>query len=122
MGKKIVIATILVLTLLLLMPSIQAIQQKTIEDEALYDFDVLDKVKHPILYNLIKIIMSYRWEFGIELRDISIETDYWGGVRILYPLLFLWWFWIHFTIQFNCVFWNNISDKLGWNWELPFPL
>jgi len=136
MKKKIFIGSMLVLTLLLLMPSIPAIQQKSIEEgikqeiqerldeinlDVLNDIEVLDRIKHPILYILIISIMSYRWEFGIELRDISIETDHWGGVYILHPLLFLWWFWIYWTVYLWSKFCNNVSDTLGWGWDIPVP-
>ncbi len=65
MKKKILIGSLLVLTLLLLMPSIPAIQQKSVEEGIKQDIqekldtitlddlkyiDVLDDIRHPILY------------------------------------------------------------------------
>ena len=137
MGKKILIGSMLVLAMLLLMPSIPAIQQKTIEEgvkqnlqekletislDDLKDIEVLDRIRHPILYNLIISIMSFRWEFGIKLRDISIIPDPWGGsVSIIHPLIFLWWFWIYWTVYLWSKFCNNVSDTLGWGWDIPVP-
>ena len=61
MKKKILIGSIIAVALLLLMPSIPAIQQKTVEEKAYSDFverlkdvdlediEVLEWIRHPII-------------------------------------------------------------------------
>jgi hypothetical protein len=127
MRKKLVFGIILVLALLLLMPSIPAIQQKIIEDEIkdkllselpeqldfkdikeLIDFPP-DDVKHPFLFIIVYIIFA-------------IQLFHWGYLflRIIYnpdnQLLL-------FRYQLNTIilgiytyFWVYISNLLGWNW------
>ena len=87
MKSKILIGSILVLTLLLLMPSIPAIQQNAIEDKAInnlveqFDFKDLREnidfpdVKHPILYILVVSILLSRAIPAMILLLLSENTD-----------------------------------------------
>jgi len=133
MKKKILIGSMLVLTLLLLMPSIPAIQQKSIEEgfkqelqekletitlDELMDIKDLEGIRHPILYTIVIFLLSFRYACCLKLGDISFESDYWGGVKIKRPLLFFRALWLVLTIEIWCLFWNSISDKLGWDWNI----
>ena len=103
MKKKILIGSMLVLTLLLLMPSIPAIQQKTIEDKAYSDFveelkdvdlediEVLDDdVKFPLLLQFVESIFYFRGIRAEIMLIISIEMDFWGNpVGLILPFLLL---------------------------------
>jgi hypothetical protein len=101
--------------------TVQTSQQNLIKERIRQNIEVLDLVKHPLLYALIISIMTFRWNFGIKLRDISIETEPWGGIKIFHPLLLLWWLWIYQTIFINSKFWQSLSNKFGWGWDLPIP-
>ena len=130
MKKKILIGSLLVLTLLLLMPSIPAVQQKTIEDKAYSDFveelsdiKVLELIRHPILYTLVMFLFFHRIERGVMLLEIS--TEHWNfpyNFDIIHPVLFCWFLWIYLSLEIYSAFWNNVSDKFGWGWNVsPFP-
>jgi len=121
------IGSMLVLTLLLLMPSIPAIQQKSIEEgfkqelqekletitlDDLMDIKDLEGIRHPILYTIVIFLLSFRYACCLKLGDISFESDYWGGVKIKRPLLFFRALWLVLTIEIS------ISDKLGWDWNI----
>ncbi len=135
MRKKILIGSIFVLTLLLLMPSIHAIQHKTVEDSIYNDlieqFDLknvkeikrLERIKHPILFDLVMFLISFREKRTGILWDISIKITHWHGgpiIEIKHPILFLRCLWLILTIEYWYSFWNKISDRLGWDWELPY--
>jgi len=111
MKKKILIGSILVLTLLLLMPSIPAIQQKTIEvkvyDDLVKDIKEIDfkdtKVirkllngfwdEHPILGFLL-FIAWIRMEWGFILEDFSVWIVGEYSSIIIHPLLYIWSQWL----------------------------
>ena len=117
MGKKIIIATMLVLTLLLLMPSIPAIHQKIIEDKVIDDFvkQPDDEIKYPNLYHFVCRIIERRAERGYFLMGIGMNM--WGDVefRIIYNRgMSLW-----YSALYLRKIWMSISDRLEWNWEIP---
>ena len=132
MKKKIFIGSVLVLVMFLIMPSIPAIQQKTIEDRASNDFvdqldfkDVkelvdsgkLDRVKHPLLYFFVILVAGFRWWRCIILFEIAIEQGWLWTFEVKYPILFLRFMWLGGRLEFWDLFWNNLSDTFGWNWE-----
>jgi len=134
MNKKILIGSLLVLTLLLLMPSIPAIQQKTIEDAIQYSIEkqlTITEIKgilkeeqlpkHPILFLIVWIIASFRVSRALFLYDKSAEWIYEGGwhgpyLEIKHPLLFLRFLMLIFTIEIWFGFWEGISYLLDWDW------
>ena len=136
MKKKILIGSLLVLTLLLLMPSIPAIQQETIEEgikqdlqekletinlNDLKDIDVLDDVKHPYLCSLIMIIILLRFMSSTMIMLLATEPVGEYGRRIIHPLLYQYSIWLWESIQPFARFWQSISDRLGWDWNIyPF--
>ena len=119
----------LVFTMLLLMPSIPAIQQKTIEDRANNDLfeqldvkDVkekkkMDLIRHPLLYAIVIFLAKFRWARCLILAEISFDSTGWPpDYEIYHPILFLRCIWLLNTFGIWCSFWDNISDTLGWNW------
>ncbi len=113
------------------MPSFPAIQQKTIVDKEFNDLieqldfkDVTDIrkndwIRHPLLYALAIIIAEFRLERCRILADISFDISYWHGgpiIEIYHPILFCRCMWLILTIEYWCLFWKIISNKLGWNW------
>ena len=138
MKKKILIGTILVLTLLLLMPSIPAIQQKTVEEGfkqeiqekfetikrgKLKDIKVLDNMKHPILYYIVILVWYIKLlRYGINdfIMEKTYEIDNFGNIIYHYKYLYFICL-IRFFILFSQTIlwiarWSYISETLGWNW------
>jgi len=131
MNNKILIGSIFVLTLLLLMPSIPAIQQKTILNKAYNDLveqldieDVkeirkMDWIRHPLLYVLVIFIAKFRLVRCLIIGEDSCDfSEFPPWFEIYHPIRFFWCLWLIFTIAFWCSFWENISDTLRWNWNI----
>lgn len=148
MKKKILIGTMLVLTLLLLMPSIPAVQQKTIEEgirqgfqekldeidlDDLKDIEVLDGIKRPLLYAIVLLFFNFqglRFVFWFIMAFVVFAdvVEGHGGIPHFQPT--------HPILCSICLgralllllagtiwaeFWNHISDTLGWGWDIPYP-
>jgi len=143
MNKKILIGSIIAVALLLLMPSIPAIQQKTVEDgvrqdlqekldeinlDDLKDIIDLDTIKHPILYYLVMLftyIQALRFIFffwGGFVWFTSPDPDYPYPI-VENPVLLLIFYIrsipILATIVYWTEFWNYVSELLGWDWDVP---
>ena len=128
MKMKILIGSLLVLTLLLLMPSIPAIQQKTIEEGIKQDiqenlnefgFDGIKKIigksdlpKHPILLSFVFLV--YLMRLGRCILGLALSTNSSG--EIYHPLLFLYSGWLFISGFFWFYIWILIAKILGWNW------
>ena len=133
MRKKILIGSIIAVLLLLLMPSIPAIQQKSVEEgikqEIQEKLDIIDfkdikgikilddDVKHLFLFFIVVFIFAFRWDISYFLYVIS--TDFYGN--ILNPVIY------ERAVRlrdralliYDC--WQKVSDILGWNWDFwPF--
>ena len=138
MNKKILMGSMLVLTLLLLMPSIPAIQQKVVKDEVfseiqediefedvkeLLESGKLGNEKFPLLYSLVYYLTRFRlWRFDI-LAEISYDVycgEGWFDLDIHNLLLFSRCVMILLSTFFIIGFFNDMSDSLGWNWEIPY--
>ncbi len=136
MNRKLLIGSILILTFLLLMPSIPAIQRRVVKEnikdkilselpenldfndiKELVDSGKLDKVKHPLLYFFVILVAEFRWWRCIILGDIAIEYGWEWSIEIKYPILFVRCMWLLFRLEFWAGFWDRLSDTLGWNWE-----
>ena len=131
MSKKILIGSMLVLAMLLLMPSIPAVQQKSIEEgfkqelqeklesfnlDNLKDIKDLDRIRHPILYVLVVILLELRFEQAFRMFKFAFDCA--ENEQMYLALLgLLRWLWIDLTFEIFYNFWNNISDKLGWGWD-----
>ena len=130
MGKKIIIATMLVLTLLLLMPSIPAVQQKSIEEgikqniqERLDEINLNDLkdmkgffLKHPIVY-ILALICQFRALRGLFLAVVSTSYDYYEGYEIIHPLVCIRGIWLLGTgLGFYYIVYTFVNI-MGWEWE-----
>ncbi len=135
MRKKILIGSIFVLTLLLLMPSIPAIQQKTIEGRIhsnlveqldfrnINEMERLDQIKHQYLYALVVAILLFR-DFRINiLNEISYDVIEWRPIfpiiEINNKVLFARFLMLLFTTALFASICEEISNKYGWNWVIP---
>lgn len=131
MKKKILIGSMLVLVMLLLMPSIPAVQQNTIEDriysdlvEQLGDVDFNNKNEikwllnenwgeHPIieLLTIIALFRFYRsiilWEFSSHYEDFNFIIDY--------PIIFFRSLWLAGTVFGIALVVRIIYDITGWD-------
>jgi len=136
MNKKILIGSLLVLTLLLLMPSIVANQHNIVEDanyqkfqEPVDDFFVfedikdntgkLDIPKHLILFTLVMSMYLIRVARGFLGWGLSTHFSHLSSYETIYhPLLYLYSGLL--IISGFCWFygWITIAKYLGWNW--PF--
>lgn len=139
MSKRILIGSMLVLAMLLVMPSIPAIQQKTFEEgikqdlqekletitfDDLKDIKELDWIRHPILFIFVWNFLLFRWIRFRILQEISYDVYMfhgWYEFEIHYPLLFLRCMMLLSSTMCIEYFWYNISDKRGWNWIFPDP-
>jgi len=132
MKKKILIGSLLVLTLLLLMPSIPAIQQKTIEDKAYSDFveklqvfnvediEILDDdIKFPLLFKLLLNYLYFRTMRSFLLILFSSYYDYnTYETVVVYPIIYQRALQMQKITDFIGNFFQNISDRYGFGWEL----
>jgi len=136
MKKKILIGSIIAVTLLLLMPSIPAIQQKSVEEgfkqdiqekidsinlNDLGDIEKLDWVRHPILYCFFMIfvlfqlsrISMYSSIFSIISSGIDNPEE---DIPIIYNIYIMRMNLLSIPLiacEFIVFFVNNVFD---WNW------
>jgi len=133
LNKKILVCSILVIAMLLLMPSIPAIQQKTIKEEIKQDLkekletinlnyieeiEDLEWIRHPILF-LMYIIAVFRGIRGFGIMFISSEYVpelELVVLKITHPILFLRGAWLAVSASVWIGFWFALSQKYGWNW------
>ena len=132
--KKIIIGSTFVLLLILLMPSIPAVQQKSVEEGIKQEmqekldaisFDDLEEIedfpfiKRPMLFGLVLLRGEFLHYRGALLYILSITWDYSGWMPqevIVFPL-------IHARANFLMYrsmewydFWFALSKERGWNW------
>jgi hypothetical protein len=119
MKKKPIIGIMLVLALLLLMPSIPAIQNKSIKEKTSdihfqkpYDVSIKDKYwKFPLLYLIVRSIFVFRLSRASFLFEFSTDVDY-SGMVITHPLIFLRSMWLMQTGSFVYFY---LEAVFGWN-------
>jgi len=122
MNKNILIGSVFVLTLILLLPSIPAIQLNEIKQdyEEINLKDVLNldlPNKFPLLFCLVNAILLFRairvwllWEFSTE------PSEYFPGIYITHTLVFFRWLMLYITTGSWEYIWENISELFGWDW------
>ena len=119
MKMSILFGSIFVLTLLLLIPSIPAIQQKRIEDKAYSDFideiNSLSEVKYPNLYSLIKFVLNFRFFRSAILCGIALHFDSWSD-ELYHPLLFIRGYWLCESTEVVKEKIEKLSQLFGWGW------
>ena len=79
----------------------------------------LDKIKHKFLYVFVKFVARFRLYRSIVLLMISHPGLFWN-LPIKHPILFMRFLWLDFTANQWIAFWNDISDKFGWNWNILY--
>jgi hypothetical protein len=131
MNKKIIIGSILVVTILLLMPSIPAIQNKTIEGKVFDNYiqnnyemkmkELEEKTKngfweHPLFY-LLAETTKFRTLRGLSMMFFSgFEIYPYGEDNIEHPILFLRGMWLYLTGLMFVGIIQIIADSMGWGW------
>jgi len=127
MNKKILIGSMLVLTLLLLMPTIPAIQQNIVKDDikekndiliaknSSYDIEkLLETPKDfPLLYLFVVGVLQFQMARVDFLMKYAVDFF---NREIKHPLLLLRAYMILEAYDMWWNFWNALSTKLGWNW------
>lgn len=130
MNKKILISSMLVFSMLLLMPIVPAVQFNTIKNEMEQEVKELQSVemfdykppdKFPLLYYLVFAIGNFRLLRFYILWDIAWEQGDWPAeIYLKHPLILL-----RSLIIARRAFrwiggWGRISDILGLNWEFDW--
>jgi len=80
---------------------------------------VLDEIKHKFLYVIVKFVAGFRLSRSIVLLLIPYPGILWN-LPIRHPILFIRFLWLDFTANQWIAFWNDISDKFGWNWNIIY--
>ncbi len=132
MNNKILVGSIIAVVILLLMPSISAIQQRAIEEKTYIDlvekFDDVDlkdikeinnlgdDVKFPNLYEFLGYCLAMRFYHGLMLC--------WFGIGFLefaiyekIPIFNIRGIWLSMSAYYIAEYLDGIVEKLGWNWE-----
>ena len=118
MRKKLIFGIMLVLTLLLLMPSIPAMQKEKMVDI------LKGKIKFPILNGIICSLLISRLVRAIALLSVSSNGTDDGSrgppdIDVLHPILFYRGLWLAMSFNLLMVFFMILSHELGLNWILP---
>jgi len=139
--RKILIGSMLVLVMLLLMPSIPAIQQDSIENNVydvlhiqLKDFDFKDlkdvisngdSAKYPLMFLLIFSLIRIKTIRGFRLMVESsnyMEYLIWGDPLDIYnPINYYRGLWQFEKAMLLLTIWSGLSDEFGWNWDFSNP-
>ena len=101
MNKKILLGSIFIIVLFLLTSSIQAIKQKTIEDNVYSDLTkrinaLDDDIKLPTLKDIITLLIGFRFLRGSLLMEFATE-EFFSVKEITYPLIYLRGCWLYDT-------------------------
>jgi len=126
MRKKILIGSIFVLTLLLLMPSIPALQMNNINNRIKQDYkeitldDISDlnlSIKHPMLFFITYGLLLFRTMRFEILWEFSTEPYEWGlGFEVVHPLVFIRSVILLFSAMLRFEPWAYLSEIYGWGW------
>jgi hypothetical protein len=118
-----------VATILLVMPSIPALQNTMLDTRTYNETYICAEnavplesdasyYAHPLLYAMVILLAKFRWERCLLLAQISFNVTEWPfDIDVYHPLLFLRCIWLLNTFGIWCIFWIQISDTLGWNWD-----
>jgi len=123
MKKKLIFGSMLVLTLLLLMPAIPAIQQNLVKNEKIVESE--DQIKFPILNGIVCFLLISRYIRAIILHSVSSNGTDDGGrgppdIEILHPILYFRAMWLVMKLNLLMISSIILSDELGLNWIFPF--
>jgi len=137
MKNKLIIGAFFCFVLLCMVPMISAVELKTIEKTqgskintqseriffnkiaGLFKKGTLSK--YPILFFFVEIQLLIRLLRAITLEGISVVEIPEAPDKIVFPLLYLYSFWLLATFSIESEFWAKVSGSLGWNWpSFPF--
>ena len=123
MKKKLIVGSMLVLTLLLLMPTIPAIQKNVVKNEKRGESE--DRIKFPMLNGIVCFLLISRYIRATILHSISSNGTDDGSrgppdIEILHPILYLRAMWLAMTLNLLMISSIVLSDELGLNWIFPF--
>lgn len=77
-----------------------------------------DDIKLPLLYTIVVFIGTHRLNRVVRILNFAVEFDYPYDIEIVYPLLFGYALWLFGSIVYWELFWQNISDAFGLDWDL----
>ena len=128
MNKKIIIGSMMVFTMLLLIPNIPAVYLNAIENEFEQEYEELSSTyfvdfnlpdKFPNLYRLVLAIVYFKFIRILILLTISTTPgDFPGDTHIVYPLIYARCLILGYTLNLWMGGWGAISDILGWDWDI----
>ena len=113
MKRRIIIGSVLVLTLLLSMPSIQAIRHTSINHS--YSNEINDSVKFPSLLEIINNWLYIRYFRAWILILLATPPPY---IDTIYPLMDERGEKLYVRTDYLSDLFQNISDILGFGWEV----
>jgi hypothetical protein len=128
MRKKVHITFFVVIILLIVTPSISAMQcstiTNTIDTSKDFAFDDADsnkvlQIKHPMLYLLIIGSMISRNIRIVFLVENAYDLENWPHFEIKHPLLYYRLIMLVITTHLWKGFWEYMSYKHEWNWSIP---
>ena len=123
MKKKLIFGSMLVLTLLLLMPTIPAIQQNLVKNEKIVE-SLETNLKFPILNGIIYFSLVWRLVRAFGLLSISSNGTGDGrgppDIDILHPILYFRGLWLVMSFNLLMIFSMILSHVFELNWIIPF--
>ena len=127
MNKKILIGSIIAVALLLLMPSIPAIQLNTIKDKTYNNADTISLEKGYLFVLFLEFLIVdtalLRYFHGVILAILSsnwFPITFEGWVLEVYnPIIYQRGRYLMDTSVRWLEFWQDMSDRFGWGWNLP---
>jgi len=117
--------TIICIVILSLPPTISAVEFKSTQESNIIESEkiimkgannlstqeVFFRIEHPIIYSIVKWHIRFRADRGDFLMGISISHD---GMYYTHPILYHRGYWLFWTADSMCDFWNTVSGN--WNW------
>lgn len=134
--KKTIFGSIFVLIVIMLMPSIPAIQKNVIDNEfkqkiqeKIESIDIndlkyikkLETIKFPIILAIVFLLYTFLESRGFFIQnyawELLVNDRFPGNLFFLYELMILRGVLLVCSAQFFLIFWLFISNILGWNWS-----
>ena len=129
LNKKILIGSIIAVAMLLLMPSIQAIQIDSFKEGIQQNIDdlktrlsniesLIDLPEHfPLLFLFTYFVSRFRLTRFLILANLSTEPfDGPPGFKVIHPLIFIRCVFLIWGFYWWCLTWEEISNRFGWGW------
>lgn len=122
--KKLLFSSLFIGILLLLTPTIPALQQNTINYQN--EPTILDNEKFPIIFHTVVQWFKFRQDRIDLLADISYDRYLIDENRnlweydIYHPLLYIRCVMLLLTTVYFTWLIEEVSDARSWNWDIPF--